>query len=121
MDCRYLEDSLPNTFHLGIFIDQRLVCNGTFIQQDHAKFANAQFPYRLRGMASDSISQRKGLGTSLIKFAIEILKQKKCDLLWFNARTSAEIFYQKLGFQKFDEIFEIPTIGAHKVMYSWLK
>ncbi len=119
--CRYTEDALPTTFHLGVFTDRRLVCNGSFIQQAHPRFVQAQLPYRLRGMASDPDFQKKGFGSSLISTAKRILQEKNCDLLWFNARTSAEIFYQKLDFKQIDEIFDIPQIGPHKVMYSWLK
>ena len=118
--CRYPEDDLPTSFHLGIFDDGKVICNGTFIQQGHAHFPTARLPYRLRGMASDKEYQRHGLGKTLLKEALVHLKQKNCDLLWFNARVSAEGFYEKLGYQKIDEIFDIPTIGPHKVMYQWL-
>lgn len=118
--CRYSEDHLPTSFHLGILQKDKVICNGTFIQQGHDYFPNAKFPYRLRGMASDQTFQRKGLGSGLIQTALSLLKEKKCDLLWFNARTSAEIFYRKLGFEEIGPIFDIPTIGPHKVMFKWL-
>ncbi len=118
--CRYSEDNLPTTFHLGIFEKDKIICNGTFIQQGHASFSNAVYPYRLRGMASDINYQGRGLGSALLKEALVFLKQKNCDLIWFNARVSAEKFYEKLDYQKIDEIFDIPTIGPHKVMYQWL-
>lgn len=118
--CKYAEDHLATSFHLGIFEKHRIVCNGTFIQQEHAHFSEAKRPYRLRGMASDPAFQGQGLGSKLILEALVMLRQKNCDLIWFNARVSAEKFYEKLGFQKKDEIFDIPTIGPHKVMYKWL-
>jgi GNAT superfamily N-acetyltransferase len=119
--CKMPEDHLPTTFHLGIFEDGRIICNGTFMKQGHEHFPQALHPYRLRGMASDSLLQKKGLGSTLIQAALEKLKEKKCDLLWFNARTSAEGFYRKLEFQEFDTVFDIPGIGPHRVMYRWLK
>jgi GNAT superfamily N-acetyltransferase len=118
--CRYPEDNLPTSFHLGIFEGNKVICNGTFIQQGHSHFPSAKLPYRLRGMASDKEYQRQGLGQALLKEALVYLKQKNCDLIWFNARVSAEGFYKKLGYQKIDEIFDIPTIGPHKVMFQWL-
>lgn len=118
--CRYPEDHLPTSFHLGIFEGTHVICNGTFIQQGNPHFPQAQLPYRLRGMASDKPYQGCGLGSTLLKEALVYLKKKSCDLIWFNARVSAEGFYKKLGYQKIDEIFDIPTIGPHKVMYQWL-
>lgn len=116
--CHYPEDNLISSFHLGIKLGDRIVCNGTFLQQGHKHFLDARHPYRLRGMATDFDFQKKGLGAQLIARALVELKQKNCDLLWFNARTSAEGFYKKLGFTAVEEIFDIPTIGPHKVMFS---
>ena len=119
--CSYLEDNLPSTFHLGVFVEDRIVCNGTFIQQEHPRFVEAAFPYRLRGMATDPAFQNTGMGSRLIQTSLKILADRHCDLLWFNARLSAEIFYQKLGFEQLAEVFEIPSIGPHKVMFKWLE
>lgn len=118
--CRYSEDHLPTTFHLGIRENNRVICNGTFIQQGNSHFPEAKLPYRLRGMASDTRFQKQGLGSILLQKALIELKNRKCDVVWFNARVSAEGFYDKLGFQKIEETFDIPTIGPHKVMYRWL-
>ena len=118
--CRYSEDEFSTTFHLGIFENNKIICNGTFIQQSHESFLNAQLPYRLRGMATEVLKQRQGLGSLIVNEAIAELNKLGCDLLWFNARTSAEIFYIKLGFSSLAEVFDIPLIGPHKVMYKWL-
>lgn len=119
--CRYAEDNLSSTFHFGVLIENRIVCNGTFMQQAYEAFPKARLAYRLRGMATDPAFQGQGLGSSLLRKAEHELKIRKCDLLWFNARVSAEIFYQKLGFDVIDNIFDIPTIGPHKVMFKWLE
>jgi GNAT superfamily N-acetyltransferase len=119
--CQYIEDEADSSFHLGIRGARgEIICNGTFIQQHHELFGSSIRPYRLRGMATEPLFQKQGLGSLVIDRAYEILEQKKSDLLWFNARTSAEIFYLKLGFSVIGDIFEIPTIGPHKVMYKWL-
>ncbi len=119
--CKYPEDEFSSTFHLGALEKNKIICNGTFIQQPHEKFPKAQLPYRLRGMATDSSRQRQGLGSIIIDQALIELSKLGCDLLWFNARTTAEIFYEKLGFLAMPEVFDIPLIGPHKVMYKWLK
>lgn len=119
--CHYPEDNLPSSFHLGVLVKNRIVCNGTFLQQGHAHFLKASLPYRLRGMATDPEFQGQGLGKNLLAKALRELQEKKCDLLWFNARTSAEIFYQKLNFAVIGDIFDIPGVGPHKVMFKWLE
>ena len=119
--CHYEEDNLSSTFHLGIRdVTGKICANGTFIQQSHLLFPKAIRPYRLRGMATDTVAQKQGHGKAILLSALDILRNKKCDLLWFNARTSAEVFYQKLTFEADPTIFDIPTVGPHKVMYKWL-
>lgn len=118
--CRYAEDELPTSFHLGISVNGRIVCNGTFMQQPNTHFLSARKAYRLRGMATDFEYQKKGLGREIIKAAETELIKRGCDLLWFNARTGAEVFYRKLGYAAIEEIFEIESIGPHKVMYKYL-
>lgn len=117
--CEYAEDNLPSTFHVGILnADGKVISNGTFMQQGHPHFPKAARPYRLRGMATDPAFQGKGLGRQIIMAAEDELKKRGCDLLWFNARTSAEIFYKKLGYTAIEEVFDIDTIGPHKVMFK---
>ena len=117
--CQYAQDHLSSTFHVGIRdVNKKIISNGTFIFEQNILFKDAVKPYRLRGMATDIHLQKKGCGRLIIQFALEKLQQIQCDLLWFNARTSAELFYAKLGFSSDSVIFDIPTIGAHKVMYK---
>lgn len=115
--CRYAEDELTETFHIGVVYDQRIISNGTFIRQGHEYFPDSRNPYRLRGMATEPEFQKQGLGRKIIQAAETELKLRQCDLLWFNARTGAEGFYLKLGFGAFEKIFDIPGAGPHKVMY----
>lgn len=119
--CVYAEDNFETTFHLGIFENNKVISNGTFMQQPQPKLPQAVLAYRLRGMATDNNQQKKGLGQKIIIAAEAELKKRHCDLLWFNARVSAEGFYRKLGYTAIEEIFNIDTIGPHKIMYKWFK
>ena len=118
--CHYENDNAPATFHLGVLHNNEIISNGTFLQQGHEKFSEARYPYRLRGMATDPAHQKKGYGRDIVIFALGELKKRNSDLLWFNARTSAEGFYLSLGFEVIENIFDIPGVGPHKVMYRWL-
>ncbi|MFN3696165.1 MAG: GNAT family N-acetyltransferase [Pseudobdellovibrio sp.] len=119
--CVFPEDTLPTTFHLGIADDCKIICNGTFMQNSHPDFSVATNPYRLRGMATDTAYQGQNLGSLLLQKAEHILRHNyHCDFLWFNARESAFPFYQKNKFNFHREMFDIPQVGPHKVMYKWL-
>jgi len=119
--CIFPEDILPTTFHLGIYHNNKIVCNGTFMRNSHPDFSITTNPYRLRGMATDTAYQGKNLGSLLLQKAELILKHSyQCDFLWFNAREKAFHFYQKNNFKFHREMFDIPQVGPHKVMYKWL-
>lgn len=124
-NCHYPGDHSESALHLGICFDvdgkTQVLCNGTFLQESHANWPMAVLPYRLRGMATDTPFNGQGLGRALLEFAQTELKKRNCDLLWFNARTSALGFYEKLGFSVVSDIFEIPGAGPHRVMFKWLK
>jgi hypothetical protein len=39
-------------------------------------------------------------------------------LIWFNARVEAVGFYEKMGYQKTGNLFEIPDVGVHILMFK---
>lgn len=118
--CLYSGDNDESTFHLGFVVNAKILSNGTFIQEANVNFAEAEIPYRLRGMATDHDFQKQGLGKFIVEAALVELKKRNCDLLWFNARVSAEGFYRKMGFLTIENIFDVPLAGPHKIMYKWL-
>lgn len=115
--CQYSEDDAETTFHFALVHDQDVKGVATFIQQDHPDFP-ATLPYRLRGMAIDTDLQGQGLGKKLLAQGINFLVDRRCDLIWFNAREVAFPFYQSLGFMLHGPMFDLPRIGLHKVMYK---
>lgn len=118
-ECVNPGDDLTSTYHLGLFFENKLASISTFIQEGHPDFPS-EFPYRLRGMATDADFQGQGLGGILLQHGVEFLRQKNCDFLWFNARIKAFSFYEKLGFTYHGPLFDIKDIGPHKVMYKVL-
>ena len=68
-------------------------------------------------MAIDPIIQGTGTGAKIIQKAIEELKKKNIKLLWCDARLKATGFYEKLNFKVLGDIYEVPVIGPHKLMY----
>lgn len=113
------EDSEPLTFHVGVFLDEKLLGIASFNHEPHKDFP-AQNSYRLRGMASDECHQGLGIGRKTLLAGFAELRKRHCDLLWCNAREVAFPFYEKMGLSLHGPMFDIPTIGPHKVMYKRL-
>jgi ribosomal protein S18 acetylase RimI-like enzyme len=119
-ECVFKGDEDDQSFHLGAFVEGKLVSVASFYFDRNHDFDDEPNQYRLRGMATKPDHQRKGLSQELLKMAFPIIKQNFCSLLWCNARTSAVGFYQKAGFEKMGEEFEIPSVGSHFLMYKKL-
>lgn len=71
-------------------------------------------------MAVDPLHHRKGIGGKLLVEGERMLLARQADLLWFNARENAFKFYESMGFRYASEIFDIPGVGPHKVMFKKL-
>lgn len=112
------DDDDDVSFHLGAFVDSKLVSVASFFYDRNTQFKD-QHQYQLRGMATLPEFQGRGLSSELLNMAFPIIKQNFCTLLWCNARTTAIGYYEKVGFNKFDEnVFEIEGIGPHVLMYK---
>ena len=109
-------DNQPKTFHIGTFLQNKIISVGTFIKTNNPKF-QYKLQYRLRAMATDNIYQGKGAGKMLFLKGLEILKNKKIELLWCDARINAIPFYQSVNMKSLDDIYMIKNIGMHKTMY----
>jgi GNAT superfamily N-acetyltransferase len=114
-DCIFQGDSDELTFHLGAFLDKKLVSVAYFYFESSPAFTDP-YQYRLRGMATLPEYQGRGLSQSLLRTAFPVIKQNQCTLLWCNAREKAIGFYEKVGFNSSGELFSIPNIGKHILM-----
>lgn len=118
-DCTIDNDDSPDTIHLAVIVDEKIICIGSLfrLSSDKLDFKNQ---YRLRAMATDPDYRGNHAGRVLIEYAIRILRHQNVDVLWCDARIIAVGFYQKLGFDLRDDIYEIPLIGPHKFMWTKL-
>lgn len=114
-DCVFQGDNDELTFHLGAFVDKKLVSVASFYFERNEKFPDP-YQYRLRGMATLPEYQGQGLSSALLRTAFPVIKQNQCTLLWCNAREKAVGFYSKVGFTATDVTFSIPQIGKHVLM-----
>ena len=105
-----------NTFHLGVFENEKLVGISSFMKTDNSEFEPDQ--YQLRGMATLSEVRGKGFGKLMLDKAVLILKEKKITVLWCNAREIALQFYVKQDFEIKGKPFEINKIGLHYKLFK---
>lgn len=115
--CSLPIDTDSTTFHVGAVQDEKVVGTSTFLIDINPKFAEKK-QYRLRAMATDPEIQGTGTGAKIIEKGIEELKNRGIKLLWCDARLKATGFYEKLNFKVLGDIYEVPVIGPHKLMYK---
>jgi len=118
-ECVFPTDEIEDAFHLGFFLNGKLISIASFLPSDF--FKESGKGYQLRGMATDPDFAGKGYGSVLIGFAIDCLKSREVDYIWCNARSTAAAFYKRLGFTTESPEFDIPGIGFHYEMKLNLK
>lgn len=113
------EDIAPDSFHLGLFIEEELVCTASFFATRNLLF-EVPSQYQLRGMATHPDHRNKNAGKFLMEEGIRKLQNKNAELLWCNGRLVATSFYERLGFKLIGEEFLSINI-PHKIMYLDLR
>lgn len=114
-DCEFKGDKDDLTFHLGAFVEKKLVSVASFYFEKHPDI-EGQYQFRLRGMATLPEHRAHGHSSALLRTAFPLIKQNLCQVLWCNAREVAIGFYENIGFKKHGHIFEVPETGPHQLM-----
>jgi len=124
--CTLPEDEAAHALHLGAYLpDGRLVGVCTLLDEAPQRFPDAvpagAHPCRLRAMATLPEVRGTGVGRALVERACAEAAARGATYLWFDARQVAYGFYERLGFAFRSEEFQIPPIGAHRVMGRGLR
>jgi GNAT superfamily N-acetyltransferase len=112
---RFDGDDEPTTRHFGAFLGDAgaLVGCASFMRRPW----RGEPAWQLRGMATRADHVRRGIGTRLLRFAEETLRAAgELRLLWCNARLTAVPFYERVGWVIASDVFDVPTVGPHRVM-----
>lgn len=117
--CLFEGDNLENTFHLGIFNNDKLLGVSTFLESKNYLFSE-EFQFQLRGMAVLKEYQNLGLGKLILSHGERLLKKQNTQIIWCNAREKAANFYKKNGYSIIGLPFDITNIGPHFVMCKTL-
>jgi GNAT superfamily N-acetyltransferase len=73
--------------------------------------------WRIRGMATRPDVRGAGLGRLVLDLLVSHVATEGGGLLWCNARTPALSFYERAGFLPRGDVFDLPEIGPHRVMW----
>lgn len=113
----YKEDNDPDTFHLAIREDGKVVSCATFIKQKNPDFTQEN-QWRMRGVCTYEGYRKRGYATALIKKGFEMIQERGATMVWFNARHYVIDFYRSFGCIDYGEFFLIPNSVMHKKMYK---
>jgi predicted GNAT family N-acyltransferase len=114
-DTHFLADNDEMTFHLGAYVDDKLVSVASFYMDNHPNI-EAPYQFRLRGMATLDEFRGQGMSSALLRTAFPLIKKNHVSTVWCNARVSAIGFYEKVGFKTLGNEFDIPDVGPHVLM-----
>ncbi|MNF36440.1 Acetyltransferase (GNAT) family protein [compost metagenome] len=118
--CHFEGDDLETTVHFGLFDENNLIGVISIFEAKNKLFPEER-QFQIRGMAVLKEYQKKGLGATLVNHCEKYCLDNNADLIWFNARTEATGFYEKMGYQKIGASFDIKDVGEHFVMSKKIK
>ncbi|CAE8624713.1 unnamed protein product [Polarella glacialis] len=106
--CSLPEDEVPEAVHLGAFAGEALVgVLSLFLPKEGVK-GRAQY----RKVAVDQDWQGKGVGSALVRAAVEAAQSAGAAAIYCHARAAKTEFYERLGFARKGEPFE--KYGGHQ-------
>lgn len=103
-------------FHLGAYDGQLLLGTGN-VRLDPAPWTDEGPAWRLRGMATAPERRGEGVGAAVLAGLLGHCRAQAGRLLWCNARTPAQRFYERAGLAVVGEPWDDPDIGPHVRMW----
>lgn len=116
-DCVIDIDHEAGAIHLGAFDRSDCLVGICSLFETGSSKIDGAYQYRLRAMATSPLVRGKGAGKAVVLEALRRVAALGCDVLWCDAREVALGFYERLGFERIDEWYEVPIIGPHQFMY----
>lgn len=90
----YEDDS---AVHFGAYLGGVLIAVATFVPFAEGGARDLQ-SYQLRGAATHSNFQGRGVGQTMIGAGISECFRRGASIIWCDGRSSAKTFYERLGF-----------------------
>lgn len=111
-------------FHIGVYDEGVLVATGNIRAEPAPWLPDALLStgegWRVRGMATDPACQGRGAGALVLDALAEHAIDQGGGVLWCNARTPAQRFYERAGLVTYGAVWVDPEIGPHIRMWRAL-
>lgn len=103
----------PGAVGLAAYLDDRVVGTAILSPETFPGDPDRAGTWRLRGMATAPELQGQGVGSRVLRTAVDLVASSGGTLIWCNARVSALGFYQRAGFTATGDPWDEPGIGPH--------
>jgi len=90
-------DEDTDGYHFAAFVDNLIVGVVSLFRKDDS--------FQFRKLAVDPSVQKQGIGSSLLNYITDFVKNEGGKMLWCNARVTAIPFYIKHGFAHTGKLF----------------
>ena len=116
----YNGDEAPGTLHAAVFDGGRAIAGASVMREPFPPHP-APGDWRIRGMATRPHARGRGAGWSLLALCIDHARQARATVVWCSARVPARGFYERAGLVAVGDVFEVPRIGPHVLMWRSLE
>jgi len=116
---QYAADDDARTGHAAVMTPD-VVAVGTVMPEAPPWEPGRLDAWRIRGMATVPEARGRGHGTRVLAALVDHARRQGARFLWCNARVPARALYERAGMAGRGEVFELPSIGPHIVMWRVL-
>jgi GNAT superfamily N-acetyltransferase len=106
-------------FHVGVYDGELLLGTGN-VRVEPAPWDPSRPAWRVRGMATAPEHRGRGVGARVLDALIAHARARGGGVLWCNARTPAQAFYERAGLVTRGDPWVDPDIGPHVQMFRHL-
>lgn len=89
-----------------------VVAAGSVVPEPHP-VSPREGDWRLRGMATDPAYRGRGYGSALAAACVEHARSAGAARVWLQARPAAVRLYERTGFVRETDEFDVPGLGPH--------
>ncbi|MFM1807564.1 MAG: hypothetical protein RLZZ242_289 [Bacteroidota bacterium] len=119
--CVFDGDYAPHSVHFGAYQEEQLIgCASLVVNYTPKLEVESTAIMQLRGMAVLDPFRNSGVGALLLRAAEDHARTKNIHTIWFNARIKAVSFYERNGYLKQGDPYEIEGVGTHFFMFKTL-
>lgn len=103
---------MPGAGHFAVVVDDAAVAVATVVPEPHPTDPR-RGDFRLRGMATDPEHRGRGYAGQLTSACVDHARGEGASRIWLQARPAAVAMYERAGFARETDEFDVPGLGPH--------